>query len=235
MRILFFFCLSFIFWVNSNQAHSQCENIYVHGAFEDTLNNYRFFHAVIFNKRENKAFFGNPDGSFEFFAMNGDTIVVSVTGFVRSSFVVNASKDCKFYKKLLLQTKTNPLKTVYLKPIKSISEIKEERNRLALQTTRTVTGVEILNSPITYLYESFSRKERNKKWVAQQVFKEKQQELISDYIKNCIQYKLIDLDYSEIDEFVQYLNLDLEFFRSASDYNLALHIKRTYRMYRLNK
>lgn len=224
-----------LIYSSSSFSYAQCTDTKVTGIVVDTLNDYSYFYTIIYNKSSRKAFFGNTDGSFEFFGSEMDTIVISVTGYEKTSFVIETSKDCKFYKNVVLASKSKALKTVLLRPIKSLSEIKEQRQKLAMKTTRTVTGVEILNSPITYLYETFSRKERNKRWLAEQRFIDEKTALIKDYVKNCIKYGLIDLDISEVDEFITFLNLDFQFFRTASDYNLALSIKRAFELYKIKK
>lgn len=234
MKIGFKFFIVFSYLLLGHEVFSQCESIQVSGRVIDTLNNSNFYYSVIYNKTKEKAFFGNADGTFQFKATNNDSIIISVNGYPKEFFKVEG-KDCRFQKTVFLKFISKKLKPIILRPIRTAAEIKEERSRLALKTSRTVTGAEILQSPITFLYEAFSQKERNKRWLAEQRYKDRQDELISEYLRNCIMYKLISLDVSEIEQFRLFLNLDPDFFKLAADYELALHIKRVYDLYVLEK
>jgi hypothetical protein len=85
-----------------------------------------------------------------------------------------------------------------------------------------------MQSPITYLYETFSKKERSKRWVTEARFVDKQRELLKEYLRTCNSYNLISIDEQEMDDFLDFMNMDLNFFRTASDYNLALFVKRKF-------
>ena len=212
-------------------VHGQCTNIHVSGKVLDTLNYSNFYYTVIHNRTQDLAFFAEHSGSFSFEANLGDSIVIAVRGYPKESFTVSENKDCRMYKVLHLKFKSNTLNTVLLRPIRSVADIKEERRQLALEQTRTITGAEILKSPITYLYETFSQKERNKKWVAEQRYKDRQIALIKDYLRTCMVYKIIELKDEELDDFIVYLNMETDFFKHASDYELVLFIKKGYKSY----
>jgi hypothetical protein len=223
--------------MSHHYAQKSCQFIVVKAKVIDTLRPQSFYHTVVYNKTQGSAIFGEPDGSFSIQAKPNDTIMVSVKEYPKELFVVKADVEavCRMNKLIILKYKTKKLNEVVLRPIKSALEIKEQRQKLAMEKTRTVTGVEILKSPITYLYETFSQKERNKRWVAEERFEDKQRELIKEYVRTCNAYSLINLDESQLDEFVEYLNMDLNFFKSASDYNLALFVKKKFLEYKTIK
>ena len=71
---------------------------------------------------------------------------------------------------------------VVVRPLKSLEQIREEREALAMRETRMVTGIDMLQSPITALYQAFSRKERSKRWVAEQEFKDDQRKISYNFV-----------------------------------------------------
>ena len=207
-------------------GQNNCSHISVKAKVIDTLRPQNFYQTIVYNKTQGTAVFGQPDGGFEIEANLFDTIVVAVKEYPRESFVVNEEISCRFNKVIILKYKSKKLNEVILKPIKTAAEIKEQRQKLAMEKTRSVTGVEVFQSPITYLYETFSKKERHKRWVLEARFADKQKELVKDYVRTCNAFNVISIDEKDIDFFVDFMNIDLYFFRSASDYNLALFVKK---------
>jgi hypothetical protein len=114
---------------------------------------------------------------------------------------------------------------VVVKPLKTLEQIKEERAALALRETRMVTGVNVLESPITALYQAFSKKEQNKRWIAEQVYKDNQRKVVQELLRLYVAYEIIDLKESEFDEFLLFLNLDPDFLKTASEMELITYIK----------
>ena len=115
-----------------------------------------------------------------------------------------------------------------IKPLKSLEKIKEERASLALRETRMVTGVEVLQSPITALYQAFSRKERNKRWIAAQEFKDNKARVVRELLSLYVVYDIIELEADEFDLFIQFLNINDDFLKTATEMELVLFIKDKY-------
>jgi len=112
-----------------------------------------------------------------------------------------------------------------VKPLKTLSQIKEERAALALRDTRLVSGINVLESPITALYQAFSKKEQNKRWIAEQVYKDNQRKVVQELLRLYVAYEIIDLQESEFDAFLLFLNLDPDFLKTASEMELITYIK----------
>ncbi len=225
-RLLFLFF--FVAFFENFNAQSNCTEISVKARVIDTLRPQSFYHVVVYNKSRGTALFGQPDGWFTIQAKLFDTIVVSVKEYPKETFIVNEEISCRLNKIIVLKYKSKKLNEVILRPIKSAAEIKEERQKLALEKTRSVTGIDIMQSPITYLYETFSKKERSKRWVTEVRFVDKQRDLLKEYLRTCNSYNLISIEEQEMDDFLDFMNMDLNFFRTASDYNLALFVKRKF-------
>ncbi|MBM3417990.1 MAG: hypothetical protein FJY17_03585 [Bacteroidetes bacterium] len=230
-----FFFVLFIIILQQFHAQSSCGYITIKGKVIDTLRPQSFYQTVVYNKTKGTAVFGQPDGSFLIQAKLLDTIVVSVKEYPKETFVVEEEISCSYIKVIVLKYKSKKLNEVILRPIKTAAEIKELRQRLVLEKTRTVTGIAALQSPISYLYETFSKKERNKRWIAEMKLEDKQMALVKEYIRTCIAYNLITLAENQIDDFIIYLDMDTNFFRTASDYNLALYVKQKFKNFVSNR
>ena len=117
---------------------------------------------------------------------------------------------------------------VVVRPLKTLEQIKEERENLALRETRVVTGVNVLQSPITALYQAFSKKEQNKRWIAEQEFKDDQRRIVQELLRLYVAFDIIDLSEEEFDAFITFLNIDEQFIKTATEMELILFIKDKY-------
>jgi hypothetical protein len=121
---------------------------------------------------------------------------------------------------------------VIIRPLKSLEQIKQERNALALRETKLVTGIDVLQSPITAIYQAFSKKEQNKKWIAEQEFKDDQRKVVKELLRLYISFDIISLTEDEFDDFISFLNLDTDFLKTASEMDLIIFIKDKYDHFR---
>jgi hypothetical protein len=121
---------------------------------------------------------------------------------------------------------------VIVRPLKTLEQIKEERENLALRETRLVTGVNVLESPITALYQAFSKKEQNKRWIAEQQFKDDQRRIVLELLRLYVAFDIIELTEAEFDAFITFLNIDEQFIKTASEMELILFIKDKYDHFR---
>jgi hypothetical protein len=102
-----------------------------------------------------------------------------------------------------------------------------------LRETRTVTGIEVLQSPITALYQAFSKKEKNKAWIAEQTFKNDQKKVVKELLRVYVAYDIINLSEDEFDEFINFLNVDESFLKTASEMELIVFIKDKFEHFQL--
>jgi hypothetical protein len=124
------------------------------------------------------------------------------------------------------------VREVVVRPLKSLEQIREEREALAMRETRMVTGIEVLQSPITALYQAFSKKEQNKRWIAEQNYKDDQRRVVKELLRTYIAYDIIELDEEEFDNFIAFLNVNEDFLKTATEMELITFIKDKYEHFR---
>jgi len=88
-----------------------------------------------------------------------------------------------------------------------------------------VTGIEVLQSPITALYQAFSRKEQNKRWIAEQQYKDDQRKVVKELLRLYISYDIINLSEEDFDDFIAFLNVSDSFLKTATEMELITFIK----------
>ena len=100
-----------------------------------------------------------------------------------------------------------------------------------MRETRLVTGINILESPITALYQAFSKKEQNKRWIQEQKYKDDQRRIVKELLRLYVAFDIINMTEDDFDDFIQFLNMDDDFLKTASEMELILFIKDKYEHY----
>lgn len=216
-----------------NQLNAQCDKVLLIGKVEDTLGFQNFYNLMVVNKTIGKGVFGNPDGSFSVLVNNHDQVSLSVKGYLPYHFRVEANKDCQFLVHAYIIPKAEEIQSVVITPLKSLEQIKDERKALVLRETREVTGLQALQSPITALYQTFSKKEKNKRWIAEQEFKDDEKKVVRELLRLYVAYDLVELSDDEFDDFISFLNINSDFLKTATEMELITFFKDKYVHYKM--
>jgi tyrosyl-tRNA synthetase len=159
-----------------------------------------------------------------------------VKEYVMIQLTIQADSNCQVRRKFVIERRAQEIQEVVVKPLKTLDQIREEREDLALRETRMVTGIEVLQSPITALYQAFSRREINKRWIAEQEFKDDQRKVVKELLRLYVAYDIIDLSEEEFDDFILFLNVNETFLRTASEMELITFVQDKYfHFQRLNR
>lgn len=201
------------------------------GRVVDTLQPQNFYNLMIINRTTGRGVFGQPDGSFYVYANENDSINLSTKGYPIYGFRVVSDSNHQMRLHVILENKVQYEKEVVVRPLKTLQQIKEERAGLSLRETRQVTGIEVLRSPITALYQRFSEKEQNKRWIAEMEFKDNQTKVLKELLRVYVAYDIVNLSEDEFEDFINFLNMDENFLKTASDMELVTFIKDKYEHY----
>lgn len=225
----------FVFTSVGFLSAQSCEQVLFTGKVKDTLRPNTFYNLMVINRTTGRGAFGQPDGTFSVYASNGDSISLSITGYPPVHTRIVADSNCQYKQSFIIEGDPQVFDPVVVRPLKSLQEIREERQALAMRETRTVTGVEMLQSPITALYQAFSKKERTKRWIAEQEHKDNQRNILRELIRTYVAYDVIELDDEEFEEFIYFLNMDEQFLKTASEMELITFIQDKFEHYKLIK
>jgi hypothetical protein len=210
----------------------ECAQIAVRGTVRDSNERKGFYNLMVVNKTSGKGVFGHADGTFSIIAQPGDSIVLSITGYKSVRFAVGKEANCQLNRTFYIQPLAYQSNEVVVRPLKTLEQIKEERENLAFKETRTVTGINVLQSPITALYERFSKREKSKRLVAEMEHQDNVNLVLKELLRVYVAYEIVDLSENEFVDFVNFLNISEDFLKVASDYELILFIKDKFEHYR---
>lgn len=206
-------------------AQEPCTKVWLKGKVEDTLVKHTFLNLMVVNTSTGKGVFGQPDGTFGVYVNNNDSIILSIKGYERYGFRVKGDSSCHFEVYAAVERKAREIDEVVIKPLKSIQEIKEERAALALRETRTITGLEAFQSPITALYQRFSKREQSKAIVAKKQYEDSKEQVVQELLKLYVSYDIIKLNNEDFIDFIRFMNMDDNFLKTATDIELITFIK----------
>jgi hypothetical protein len=221
-----------VFFSSLSVFSQPCDKVLFTGKVVDTLRPQNFYNLMIVNRRTGQGVFGQPNGSFSVYVSNGDSLSISVREYPLVKLVVKADSNCQFLKTIFIEPKPQEVREVVVRPLKTLEQIKEEREGLAMRETRMVTGIEMLQSPISALYQAFSKKEQNKRWIAEQNYKDDQRRVVKELLRTYIAYDIIELDEEEFDNFIAFLNVNEDFLKTATEMELITFIKDKYEHFR---
>lgn len=204
----------------------------IKGKVIDT-NSYRpYYNLMVVNKSTGIGHFGSSTGKFSIKANKNDTILLSTTGYQTISLCMK-DKDYKseYYVEYYLSPWSLELAEAQVTPLKTSDELEKERNELERDEVDRIKGVEAFASPITALYQFFSKKEKSKRLVAEMEYQDKKAEVLKELFRLYVAHDIIDLSPNEFDSFVEFINVPDSFFRNASEYEMILYIKERYRLF----
>lgn len=228
MRLIFF---AFTLLISTGVQAQNCEKVLFTGKVVDTLRPQNFYNLMVINRTSGRGVFGQPNGYFSVYAGNGDTISLSTKGYPIVNLIVKADENCQHKATFYLEPKTQEIAEVVIKPLKTLNEIREEREALAMRETRMVTGIEVMQSPITALYQAFSKKEKAKRWVAEQEYKDDQRRVVKELLRTYVAYEVIELTEPEFDDFIAFLNMSDNFLKTATEMELITFIRDKFEHY----
>lgn len=232
MKKLVYIVISSFAFVVFQATGQTCDKVLFTGKVIDSTRSQMFYNQMLVNKRTGQGVFGQPNGNFSIYVSNHDTVTISVKEYELVNIVVEADSNCQFKQKIYLERKPILMQEIVIHPLKSLEQIKEEREALALRETRQVTGIDIMQSPITALYQAFSQKERNKRWIAEQQYENSQRDIVKELLRNYVAYDIINLTEEEFDQFIQFLNINDSFLKTATEMELITFIRDKYEHYK---
>ncbi len=206
-------------------SFAQCDKVFVSGRVVDTLRPQSFYNLMVINRTTGRGIFGQPDGYFSVYVRPNDKIALSTKEYPIYEFTAKPDSNCQCQVIAYIEKLPQQVQEVVVKPLKTLEQIKEERKNLVLRETRQVTGIEALQSPITALYQAFSKKEQNKRWIAEQKYKDDQRQVVKELLRLYVAYEIIEMEDDEFDDFIIFLNADPDFLKTAAEMELVLFIK----------
>lgn len=227
---LFFF---FLFSFYAPEVKAQ-ENIIVTGkAMDEDYPGILLEQVMVINLKTQQGIFANPDNSFTIQMSKSDTLVITAFGHNAYKFCFRDSALRDIYRIIApLSKRSITLNEATIFAPRDLNRIEKDIQKLGYDVKDyRLSGVSAWQSPITALYQEFSRKERSKRRVAELMNEDRRRELMREVLGNYSRAGLIDLNYNEYNAFIDYLGLNDFLLKALTQYELAVYIKARYQSY----
>jgi hypothetical protein len=216
-----------------SQASSPCDSSLVVSGWIFELGGGYVPAAMAVNRMSGGGVFVERDGSFLVRACPGDTLVFGAVGYYSiERKVVWSMRGSSLHIDLRrLQVEVG---VAEIFAPRSLSEILAEIEDLGYnETDFRVSGVNALQSPITFLYEQFSRQERSKRLVAELENNDNRRELLQELFVKYVDYDIVQLKPNEFKAFAEFCDPGDELLQAWTQYEFILYVKRQFALFRL--
>jgi hypothetical protein len=231
-RLLFFLlpglqCFMAFAQMDTNLIHVN-GRVYDPATSKPDLNNF-----MIVDMGTQHGFYGKADGSFSIDINKNDTLVIAVIGYDFVKFCFRDSVKKERYDILVrLKKKLVQLPEVRIIAPRDLEAIEKDIQKLGYnKNDYEISGIDALQSPITFLYEEFSRYERLRRHNAQIVNNEKRRNLLKELLSRYVADEIIELSNDEFEHFIDFCNVDETFLKTSSQYDFMVYIKRKFELF----
>lgn len=191
---------------------------------------------MIINLSTSQGIFGKADGNFSISLNRNDTFMVASTGYEFLRYCYRDSTGSMFRLEVPLAKLNVNLKSVTIFSPRDLQSIYKDIEKLGYnKKDYQIEGVDALESPITFLYEEFSRRERLKRHNAELVNEDKKRNLLKELLANYVAGDIIYLDDAEFDDFIDFCDVPEEFMKRSTQYDFCMYIKHKFELYRLTR
>ena len=217
------------------QVQGQTEKIRVMGTVYDPENRGSIPNLMIVNKRTQQGFFGYNSGDFDLEAFKSDTLIIAATGFSTRQITFRDSLFREVYRvRIPLSKLAIQLKPVEIFTNRDLQQIQEDIEKLGYdKSDYMLQGASAFESPITALYQSFSRRERHKREVAEMRNDDMRRSLLKELFRKYVDNDIIQLNNDEFDEFVDFCGVSDEFLKRSSQYEFIMYVKKRFEVFRM--
>lgn len=173
------------------------------------------------------------DGTFSFSAEKQDTFFLFLPGYQTIRFSVSDSiakeRYALFFTMEPLYAESKP---VIIRPKKGLDKIEEDRKKLG-ETPRELDPpkIEPFTSPISAIYDLLSDDTRQKKKLRTQIIEDNRRKLFYSLFDFYRENKVVDIPEEYYDNFIDFMNLPIEFLKYNTDYEITKTVVEQYKRY----
>jgi hypothetical protein len=189
---------------------------------------------LIINERKFTGEFGNTDGTFDITANKSDVLVFGAIGY--ASFKVSY-KDSVYKDVYTINLRLKPLQirlgAAEIIAPRDLDRIQRDIQKLGYnEKDFRVSGVNAISSPITFLYEMFSQRERSRRLAIELENDDRRRDLLKELFAKYVDYEIIDLSENQFDDFIDFLNVSDQVLKSSSQYDFIVYVGETFKRYK---
>jgi len=188
--------------------------------------------AIIVNNRTKTGSFGNSSGFYSIVCEKTDTLSITALSYYTRQLCMKDSlvKDI-YHPTIFLDDRTYMLPVVEFISPRDLEAIEKDLLGLGFDENQFKKGN--LQSPITLLYEQFSKRERSKLEVSRMEYEDRKRALLKELFHLYVDYDIIELTNEEFDAFIDFMHVSDEFIRQSTQYEFLIFVKEEFQQYKI--
>ncbi len=213
-----------------HNAFAQERTIRISGWGIDSMNKRPVINMQLINKRTQERSISDNAGYFQVVALQQDSVFLVANGYSAKtiSFRDSVYKE-RYLVTIYLHKIQVELPAVEVQPQREFEQIHRDALKLGYdKKDYTLHGYQVLQSPITAIYEQFSHREKDKRGYAELMNKVHQRELQREILQKYIDNDVIPLKPEEISPFLDYCDIPEYMLKTAMEYDIVLYMKSKY-------
>ena len=188
--------------------------------------------AIIVNNRTKTGSFGNSSGFYSIVCEKTDTLsITALSYYTRQLCMKDSLLKESYHPTIFLDDRTYMLPIVEFISPRDLESIEEDLRSLGFNENQFKTAS--FSSPITFLYEEFSKRERSKLEVAHLKHLDRKRALLKELFHLYVDYDIIELTNEEFDSFIDFMQVSDEFLRQSSQYEFLIFVKEEFQEYKI--
>lgn len=197
-------------------------------------NNQPVGNVIVINQRLKTGSFGKADGSFEITCAKTDTISLTSLGYYSRNICFKDSALKAEYRPIVfLDQRLYDLPTVQIFAPRDLEKIQDDIQKLGYnESDYMLSGINAVQSPITFLYQQFSKREKSKREAAQLWNEARKRELLKELFHHYVDYQIIELNDEEFDDFIDFINVSDDFMKYSSQYDFLIYVRDRFKEYK---
>ena len=185
---------------------------------------------MVFNRRTGAGEFVGSDGEYLMRVCPGDTLVFGAVGYQTTEHTMFADG------RLDVQLRTLKIEVGQAEVIapRDLGAIVRDIQALGYKEEDfRVSGVNALQSPITFLYESLAREARSRREVERLENDDRRRALLQELFVKYVDYQIVDLETTEFEAFARFCDPGDALLKSWTQYEFIQYVKQRYQMFRM--
>lgn len=189
--------------------------------------------SMAVNRNSGGGAFVELDGSFLLRACPGDTLVFGAIGYYSVERPVFEGMEKEDVQVTLKHLQVEVGTAEVLAP-RTLKQILRDIETLGYdEKDYRISSVDAFSSPITFLYEQFSRVERSKRLVAELENTDRRRELLQELFSKYVDYDIIQLDADEFKAFAEFCDPGDELLQTWTQYEFIMYVKRQFSLFKM--
>ncbi len=192
------------------------------------------FDAMVVNRSRSVGQFCESDGSYLVRACITDTLQFAATGYasLRVSFADSAWRTQYTYNANMKKLRISVPEVEVLAP-RDLEQIYDDIAELGYDEKEyRVSDINAFESPITFLYQTFSKREQSKRLAIELRNRDRRRELLKELFAKYAEYEILTLEDEEFEDFIEFMDPGDERLQSFSQYGFILYVKDRFEAYK---